>query len=120
MTEAVGEKIRKWDEVNGLSESEKKKAEEPQEQRNGPVIAPGTAMEQDHLKNAEEQTEDDYNSIDGILNNGNRREEAEERETSERKSVMEKLREKEKRNRSIPPEIQPRDKNLLCPERDLY
>lgn len=120
MTQAQGEKIRKWDEVNGAQEPEQKKAETPEEQRNGPMIAPGIAKAQEYLKNAEEQTEDDYNAIDGILNNGHRVAEVEERETRERESVMEKLCEQERKNRYEPAAHLQREKDPLCPERNLY
>lgn len=118
MIQAQGEKIRKWDEINGIQEPEHGKDETPQEQRNGPMIAPGAAKEQDYLKNTEEQKEDDYNSIDGILNNGSKPNEDEERKVRERDSVMEKIREQEKRKRSAPPEYPLRDHDPLCPERN--
>lgn len=61
----MGGTIRKWDEINGAVTDEQ---EVP-----GSVDAlhqeqPGTR--DDPLKNAEMQMEDDYDSIDGIINNG--------------------------------------------------
>ena len=120
MTQAQGEKIRKWDEVNGAQEQEQEKAQTPEEQRNGPMIAPGISKERDYLKSAEEQIEDDFNSIDGILNNGHWVAEVEEQKIRERESVMEKLREQERKAHSIPPAYPAGERTPLCPERNPF
>ena len=56
---------------------------------------PDFAKPENYLKNAEMQTEDDPGMIDGIINNGRREQNAPE--TEKRVSVMEKLREAERK-----------------------
>lgn len=110
----IGEKIRKWDEVNGAEIGQAEPDVSPQDQKNGPQLGTGSA---NYLKSAEEQLEDDYSSIDGIINNGSRRE-AEELKDGDRASVMEKIREHEeklKENQAIP---QYRSRDFLCPDRE--
>ena len=114
MRKAQGEKIRSWDEVNGQDEKTAPPDQSPPEAMamEGPMRAYG---QENYLKAAEELSEDDYNSIDGILNNGDRRETDPSREDTrakpeaqkaeaERESVMEKIREHEERIRSYAPE----------------
>ena len=112
MMKAQGEKIRSWDEVNGQDEKTAPPDQSPPEAMEGPMRAYG---QENYLKAAEEQMEDDYNSIDGILNNGDRRETDPSREDTrakpedqkaeaERESVMEKIREHEERIRSSVPD----------------
>ena len=67
MMKPEGEKIRKWGEVGGLDEKISPSDQTPAEAKEGPMRAYG---QDNYLKSAEEQTEDDYNSIDGIMNNG--------------------------------------------------
>ena len=122
MMKPEGEKIRKWDEVGGLDERISPPDQTPAEAKEGPMRAYG---QDNYLKSAEEQTEDDYNSIDGIMNNGARKDTDPLRETEkgdqlEKVSVMEKIREHEERLRnhdaSAPVRLR---KDALCPDREL-
>ena len=63
MMKAQGEKIRSWDEVNGQDEKKALQDQSPSEAMEGPMRAYG---QENYLKAAEELSEDDYNSIDGI------------------------------------------------------
>ncbi|WP_270441651.1 DUF4316 domain-containing protein [Acidaminococcus provencensis] len=127
MMKAQGEKIRSWDEVNGQDEKTAPPDQSPPEAMEGPMRAYG---QENYLKVAEEQMEDDYNSIDGILNNGDRRETDPSREDTrakpedqkaeaERESVMEKIREHEERIRSSVPDQVRFRKDALCPDQEL-
>ena len=82
-------KIKKWDEVNGVVKAD------------------------DSLKNAEMQLEDDYDQIDGIINNGSRKEIEEERN-----SIKESIKQQQE---NFEKELKAKDKkkDYLCPERDL-
>ena len=110
----TGSKIRKWDEVNGREEEIAEPDVTPKDRMNGPEVGPGS----NYLKTAEEQMEDDYNSIDGIVNNG-KREETNGRTDAERISVKEKLREQEEKLRARTAELPHREKDPLCPDRNL-
>ena len=81
--------IKKWDEVNGVVKAD------------------------DSLKNAEMQLEDDYDQIDGIINNGSRKEIEEERN-----SIKESIKQQQE---NFEKELKAKDKkkDYLCPERDL-
>ena len=81
--------IKKWDEVNGVVKVD------------------------DSLKNAEMQLEDDYDQIDGIINNGSRKEIEEERN-----SIKESIKQQQE---NFEKELKAKDKkkDYLCPERDL-
>lgn len=81
--------IKKWDEVNGVVKAE------------------------DSMKNAEMQLEDDYDQIDGIINNGSRKEIVEERN-----SIKESIKQQQENFRKELKEKN-RKKDYLCPERDL-
>ena len=127
MMRAQGEKIRSWDDVNGQAEKTAPPDQSPQEAMEGPMRAYG---QENYLKAAEEQMEDDYNSIDGILNNGDRRGTDSSRtdnETNagarkseaEKESVMEKLREHEERLRNSTSEQIHIRKDAICPDREL-
>ena len=127
MMKAQGEKIRSWDEVNGQDEKTAPPDQSPPEAMEGPMRA---YVQENYLKVAEEQMEDDYNSIDGNLNNGARRETDPSREDTrakpeaqkaeaERESVMEKIREHEERIRSNAPDQVLFRKDALCPDREL-
>lgn len=127
MMKPEGEKIRKWDEVGGLDERTSPPDQTPAEAKEGQMRAYG---QDNYLKNAEEQTEDDYNSIDGIMNNGARKDtdplsEKEKGDPSERKSeaekasVMEKIREHEERLRNSASDPIRFRKDALCPDREL-
>lgn len=116
-----GEKIRKWDEVGGLDEKTSPPDQTPAEAKEGPMRTYG---QDNYLKSAEEQTEDDYNSIDGIMNNGARKDTDPLRETdkgdqSEKASVMEKIREHEERLRNSASDPIRFRKDALCPDREL-
>lgn len=127
MMKAQGEKIRSWDEVNGQDEKTAQPDQSPSEAMEGQMRAYG---QENYLKAAEELSEDDYNSIDGILNNGDRRETDPSREDTrtkpedqkteaERESGMEKIREHEERIRSYAPDQVSFRKDALCPDREL-
>lgn len=81
--------IKKWDEVNGVVKAD------------------------DSLKNAEMQLEDDYDQIDGIINNGSRKEIVEERN-----SIKESIKQQQENFKKELKEKN-RKKDYLCPERDL-
>ena len=82
-------KIKKWDEVNGVVKAD------------------------DSLKNAEMQLEDDYDQIDGIINNGSRKEIVEERN-----SIKDSIKQQQENFKKELKEKN-RKKDYLCPERDL-
>ena len=81
--------IKKWDEVDGVVKAD------------------------DSLKNAEMQLEDDYDQIDGIINNGSRKEIVEERN-----SIKESIKQQQENFKKELKEKN-RKKDYLCPERDL-
>ena len=81
--------IKKWDEINGVVKAD------------------------DSLKNAEMQLEDDYDQIDGIINNGSRKEIVEERN-----SIKESIKQQQENFKKELKEKN-RKKDYLCPERDL-
>ena len=81
--------IKKWDEVNGVVKAD------------------------DSLKNAEMQLEDDYDQIDGIINNGSRKEIVEERN-----SIKESIKQQQENFKKELKEKN-RKKDYLCPERNL-
>ena len=81
--------IKKWDEVNGVVKAE------------------------DSMKNAEMQLEDDYDQIDGIINNGSRKEIVEERN-----SIKESIKQQQENFKKELKEKN-RKKDYLCPERDF-
>jgi hypothetical protein len=110
----TGSKIRKWDEINGREEEIVEPDVTPIDRMNGPEVGPGN----NYLKVAEEQIEDDYDSIDGIVNNG-KREDTISYAEAERMSVKEKLREQEEKLRTRPAEPPHREKDPLCPDRNL-
>ncbi len=117
-----GTKIEAWDEVKGIKSADEDYgtiAEQIAED-NATARQRGTGSV-NYLKSAEEQIEDDYNSIDGIVNNGSRREIEDEQKTS----VMEKLREYDAKARKDAVRLhdeQPHRKKLCqcyCPEHGL-
>ena len=110
----TGSRIRKWDEINGREEEIAEPDVTPKDRMEGPEVGPGS----NYLKTAEEQIEDDYNSIDGIVNNGNR-EDTNGRTNAERISVKEKLREQEEKLKSRPFEPLHHEKDPLCPDWNL-
>lgn len=127
MTKAEGEKIRKWDEINGQDEKASPPDQTPAEAKEGPMRAYG---QDNYLKTVEEQTEDDYNAIDGIENNGERedtdspemekrKEEREQKSAAEKESVMDKIRGHEERLRNSTADSLRLRKDPLCPDREL-
>lgn len=121
MMKPEGEKIRKWDEVGGLDEKTSPPDQTPAEAKEGPMRAYG---QDNYLRSAEEQTEDDYNSIDGIMNNGARKDTDPLRETDkgdqlEKASVMEKIREHEEHLRNSASDPIRFRKDALCSDREL-
>jgi hypothetical protein len=110
----AGSKIRKWDEINGREEEISEPDVTPKDRMNGPEVGPCG----NYLKTAEEQMEDDYDSIDGIVNNG-KRENTDGLAEAERMSVKEKLREQEEKLRTRPVNPPHREKDPLCPDRNL-
>lgn len=110
----TGSKIRKWDEINGREEEIAEPDVTPKDRMEGPEIGPDS----NYLKTAEEQMEDDYNSIDGIVNNG-KRDNADEIREAGRMSLKEKLREQEEKLRTRPAEPPHREKEPICPDRNL-
>lgn len=69
------------------------------------------------LKNAEMTLEDDYDSIDGIINNGSKKE-SEEKLQEEQKSVKEKIREHEEKIKSFFREPKKIRRPSLCRDGD--
>ncbi|MGN1382639.1 MAG: DUF4316 domain-containing protein [Eubacterium sp.] len=127
MMKPEGEKIRKWDEISGLDEKTSPPDQTPAEAKEGPMRAYG---QDNYLKTAEEQIEDDYNSIDGIVNNGSRRdtdapeeknkgESPERKNEAEKESVRVKIREHEERLRNSASDPARFRKDTLCPDREL-
>ncbi len=112
-------KLNGWDEVRGITSvqedfgtiAEQIAADKAQ------GIQPG----QEYLKNAEMQMEDDYNSIDGIINNGSKKDIEEEQQ---KVSVKEKLHDydaKLKKELAEQPKAPDRQKlcQCFCPERGV-
>ena len=110
----TGSKIRKWDEIHGREEEIAEPAVTPQDRMTGPEVGPSS----NYLRTAEEQIEDDYDSIEGIVNNG-KREDTNGRKDAERISVKEKLREQEEKLRTRSTEPTYHEKDPLCPNRNL-
>lgn len=110
----TGSKIRKWDEINGREEEIAEPDLTPKDRMEGPEVGPGS----NYLKTAEEQIEDDYDSIDGIVNNA-KRDDLDGRTEAERMSVKKKLREQEEKLRTRPAEPPHCEKDPLCPDRNV-
>ena len=112
----VRRKIQRWDDVNGMVMEDGGLLETPEGQAESPELT--NPLSDNPLKNAEMAMEDDYDSIDGIINNG-AKEDPEEAIRAEQKSVKEKIQENEEKLKSqiyepIHIKIYP-----LCPDRDL-
>lgn len=87
-------KIQKWDEVTGTEVEESRAVESPEDQAEGQAIV--NPLDDNPLKNAEMAMEDDYDSIDGVINNGSKNEkDADLKE--EQQSVIEKIHEHEEK-----------------------
>ena len=92
--------VRKWDEINGT------------EMEGSPVSG---APEDNPMKNAEMQMEDDYDSIDGIINNGKKDKDADDKKC--RTSVVEEIRMHKKEIVERTP--QERQRSICSMEREL-
>jgi hypothetical protein len=109
-------KIQRWDEVNGLVIEDGGSLETPEEQAEGPALT--NPVWDNPLQNAEMEAEDDYNQIDGFINNGEKKDPEEELATQQ-KSVKEKLLENEKKLKEQTHEPVLVRKDPLCPDRNL-
>ncbi len=94
MKKQVTKKIQKWDEVTGTAIETVETVSSPEEQAEGPELT--SPADNNPLKNAEMAMEDDYDSIDGIINNGPKKD-IEEESQAEQRSVMEKIHEHEEK-----------------------
>lgn len=112
----VRRKIQRWDDVNGMVMEDGGLLETPEGQVEGPALT--NPLSDNPLKNAEMAMEDDYDSIDGIINNG-AKEDPEEAIRAEQKSVKEKIRENEEKLKSQIYEPTHIRKDPLCPDRNL-
>ena len=92
--------VRKWDEINGTEMGGSPASEAPKE---------------NPMKNAEMQMEDDYDSIDGIINNGKKDKDADDKKC--RSSVVEEIRMHTKEIREHTPED--RQRSICTKERAL-
>ena len=113
-TVAAKRTIRRWDEVNGVYVEERVLCSELSDMTDG--CAPKSPVDDNPLKNAEMTLEDDYDSIDGIINNGSKKD-AEEELREEQKSVKEKIREHEEKIKGLSREPQKIRKTSLCRDR---
>ncbi len=109
---------QRWDEVNGIQAESGGMLESPEEQAEGPELV--NPLDDNPLKNAEMAVEDDYDSIDGIINNGSKRE-IEDEILEEQKSVMDKIHEHEEKIKQLDQVNEPEKikKDMLCPDRNL-
>ena len=112
----VRRKIQRWDDVNGMVMEDGGLIETPEGQAEGPTLI--NPLSDDPLKNAEMAMEDDYDSIDGIINNG-AKEDPEEAIRAEQKSVKEKIQENEEKLKCLTYESTRIRKDPLCPDRNL-
>ena len=114
-TVAAKRTIRRWDEVNGVYVEERVLCSELSDMTDG--CAPKSPVDDNPLKNAEMTLEDDYDSIDGIINNGSKKD-AEEELREEQKSVKEKIREHKEKIKGLSREPQKIRKPSLCRDRN--
>ena len=112
----VRKKIERWDDVNGLVIEDGGSLETPEGQAEGPALT--NPLTDNPLKNAEMAMEDDYDSIDGIINNGAKKD-PEEAIRAEQKSVKEKIRENDEKIKSQIHEPDKVRNDPLCPDRNL-
>lgn len=111
-------KLNGWDEVRGITSVQEDFGTIAEQIAADQAQAQGIQPGQEYLKNAEMQMEDDYNSIDGIINNGSKKDIEEEQQKA---SVKEKLHEydtKLKKELSEQPKAPDRQKlcQCFCPE----
>ena len=97
-TVAAKRTIRRWDEVNGVYVEERVLCSGLSDMTDG--CASKSPMDDNPLKNAEMTLEDDYDSIDGIINNGSKKD-TEENFQEEQKSVKDKIREHEEKIKNL-------------------
>ena len=114
-TVAANRTIRRWDEVNGVYVEERVPCSGLSDMTDG--CAPKSPVDDNPLKNAEMTLEDDYDSIDGIINNGSKKD-AEEKIQEEQKSVKEKIREHEEKIKSFFREPKKIRRPSLCRDGD--
>lgn len=110
----VRRKIQRWDDVNGMVMEDGGLLETPKGQAEGPELT--NPLSDNPLKNAEMAMEDDYDSIDGIINNGAKKD-PEEAIHAEQKSVKEKIRENEEKLKS---HLRVRSMSLLISKKILF
>ncbi len=106
-------KINGWDEVRGITSVQEDFGTIAEQIAADKAKAQGIQPGQEYLKNAEMQMEDDYNSIDGIINNGSKNDIEEEQKAS----VKEKLHEydaKLKKELAEQPKVPDRQKQCQC------
>ena len=114
-TVAAKRTIRQWDEVNGVYVEERVPCSGLSDMNDG--CASKSPVDDNPLKNAEMTLEDDYDSIDGIINNGSKKD-AEEELREEQKSVKEKIREHEEKIKGLSRGPQKIRKPSLCRDRN--
>ncbi|WP_036611737.1 DUF4316 domain-containing protein [Oribacterium sp. P6A1] len=114
-TVAAKRTIRRWDEINGVYVEERVPCSGFSDMTDG--CAPKSPVDDNPLKNAEMTLEDDYDSIDGIINNGSKKDN-EEKFQEEQKSVKDKIREHEEKIKALSREPQKIRKPSLCRDRN--
>ncbi|ETP71483.1 hypothetical protein UYO_2555 [Lachnospiraceae bacterium JC7] len=108
--------IRRWDEINGIYVEERALSSGPDDRIDAYALT--NPMDNNPLKNAEMTLEDDYDSIDGIINNGSKKD-TEEELRDEQKSVKEKISEHEEKIKSLSREPERKWKTSLCLDKDM-
>lgn len=108
--------IRRWDEINGIYVEEGALSSGPDDRTDAYALT--NPMDNNPLKNAEMTLEDDYDSIDGIINNGSKKD-TEEELRDEQKSIKEKISEHEEKIKSLIREPERKRKTSLCLDKDL-
>lgn len=114
----IKKKIQKWDEVTGMPIEGNEVMDTPESQAEGQELV--NPMDDNPLKNAEMAMEDDYDSIDGIINNGSKGD-IEDALKEEQISVLEKIHEHEEKikQQSRIPEDDKKVRVPLCSDREL-
>lgn len=115
-TTASKKNIWRWDEVNGVYIEERESCIGSDDRTDDYMHT--SPADNNSLKNAEMTLEDDYDSIDGIINNGSKKD-AEEELLEEQKSVKEKIREHEEKIKSLSREPERKRKTSLCLDKDM-
>lgn len=128
MTEKVRRKIRKWDEVNGVTEVED--VSEPVDTVEAAGVGP--SISRNYMRGIEDMVEQNDNSFDGVINNTvpQKQPEAdgdipekiaarEERAVEERASVIAKIKEQQEKTKAFIPHNPQKKPRSLCPNREL-